>query len=39
MNQNSYLNEAATATTLKNNNNSFDILQIEQIVYWYHECT
>lgn len=34
MNQNSYINEAATAIT-----NSFDILQIKQIVYWYQECT
>lgn len=34
MNQNSYINEAATAIT-----HSFDILQIKQIVYWYQECT
>lgn len=34
MNQNSYINEAATAIT-----NSFDILQMKQIVYWYQECT
>lgn len=34
MNRNSYINEAATAIT-----NSFDILQIKQIVYWYQECT
>lgn len=38
MNQNSYINEAASNSNIIITN-SFDILQIKQIVYWYQECT